>query len=559
MSTKVPRDVYRTLYGPAEGDIVPLGDTGLKIHVDRSLINPGEELLVGAGRNFRDGLGSRARSNRDSALDMVIASVLVVDPILGVVKADIGIKEDRIVGIGQAGNPDTQNGVDMAVDATTQYLPGWGLIATAGGIDTHVHYNAGQVSTYLENGFTTVIGSQFGATFETGVGSLYNYETFLETAMKSPINVAMLGRASSTPAELEANLEVGVSGFKIHEDFGAFSSIIDATLRISDQADVQTMIHTDTINESTMLSETLSAIDGRTIHAYHVEGAGGGHAPDILEICGFPNILPSSTNPTNPYTEGALAEHLDMIMSAHLNHRTIYEDLAFAQSRIRPTTMAAEDLLHDLGAISMIGTDSNGMGRAAETIRRTWQLASKMKQLSASDPSASDNDRILRYLAKYTTCPAQAHGISAHVGSISPGKLADIVLWDPRFFGVKPSVVVKSGIVSYAVTGPGNGSVLMTEPLRMRPQWGGLGVERLCRIFTSKTGLEAARRRGAPYVTRLLTVSDTRSLTKNDLVRNSATPSVKVEADSFRVTIDGEDVNVPPTTAVPLSRKYLLV
>lgn len=560
MTTSIPRDAYRVLYGPAVGDRVPLGDTGLELSVDRTMIEAGEELLVGAGRNLRDGLAVSARASRDSALDMVIASVLVVDPVVGIVKADIGIKDDRIVGVGQAGNPDTQDGVDMVVDSQTQFVPGWGLIATPGAIDTHAHFNVTQGRSYCRNGYTTVIGSQLSGAFDVGVGNSHHYETFVDGLGSLPINVAMLGRACSTPSELERHLEVGVSGFKIHEDFGAFPAVIDAALGVSDTHDVQTIIHSDTINESATLQETLEAIDGRTIHAYHVEGTGGGHAPDILEICGEPNVLPSSTNPTNPFTNGALSEHLDMIMSAHLQHRSIYEDLAFAQSRIRPTTMAAEDVLHELGAISMMGADSNGMGRAAESVRRTWQLAAKMKALQ-STPEADDNERVLRYLEKYTLCPAIAHGLSEHVGSLAPGRLADIVLWDPRFFGVKPSVVVKSGSIIFAMTGPANGSVLWTEPLKMRAQWGatGSGPRRLSKIFTSGLGLESAARRGVSYQDRLLAVRGTRTLTKADMGRNGATPDVQVDPDSFTVTVDGVEALSPPSSEVPLSRRFLLV
>jgi urease subunit alpha len=355
-------------------------------------------------------------------------------------------------------------------------------------------------------------------------------------------------------------LEVGCSGFKIHEDLGAFPAVIDASLSVSDIHDVQTIIHTDTINESVTLAETLEAIDGRTIHAYHVEGTGGGHAPDILEICGQPNVLPSSTNPTNPFNQAALREHLDMIMACHLQHRSLYEDLAFAQSRIRPTTMAGEDVLHEVGAISMMGSDSNGMGRAAESVRRTWQLADKMKG-SQDGPEGHDNERVLRYLEKYTLCPAIAHGIADHVGSLAPGRLADVVLWDPRYFGVKPSLVVKSGVISFAMTGPANGSFLGTEPVKMRPQWGGIGAapRRLAKVFTSRVGIDGAKRRQSAHLARLVAVSGTRAISKADLSRNAATPEVRVDPDSFVVTIDGTEAYSPPSERVPLSRRYLLV
>jgi urease subunit alpha len=561
MTTTVPRSMYHTLYGPTTGDVVALGDTGLRIQVARSEIAAGEEILIGAGRNLRDGLAISPRTSRDSALDMLITSVVVLDPVLGIVKADVGIKQDRIVGVGQAGNPDTQSGVDMVVDSQTQIVPGSGLIATPGAIDTHVHLNnVPQAETFCRHGYTTVIGATLGPVFDVGIGSLYNYESFLDAVAAYPLNVALLGRGCSTPSEMEGHLEVGCSGFKIHEDLGAFGAIIDAALSVSDVHDVQTIIHTDTINESVTLAETLEAIAGRTIHAYHVEGTGGGHAPDILEICGQANVLPSSTNPTNPFTQAALREHLDMIMACHLQHRSLYEDLAFAQSRIRPTTMAGEDVLHDLGAISMMGSDSNGMGRCAESVRRTWQLADKMKGIGPPS-EGPDNERVLRYLEKYTLCPALAHGISDHVGSLSPGRLADVVLWDPRFFGVKPNLVVKSGVVSFSLAGPANGSFLGTEPLTMRPQWGATGgaPRELAKVFTSCTGLEAARRRQSRHLSRLLPVKGTRGLRKQDLSRNGATPAIRVDPDSLVVTIDGTEAYSPPTTKVPLSRRYLLV
>jgi urease subunit alpha len=561
MTAVVPRATYNTLYGPAKGDFVALGDTGLTIQVERSEILPGEEVLIGAGRNLRDGLAICPRASRDSALDMVIVSALVLDPVLGIVKADIGIKEDRIVGIGQAGNPDTQFGVDMVVDSQTQVLPGAGLIATPGAIDTHVHLNnVAQAETFCRHGYTTLIGASLGPVFDVGIGTSYNYENFLDAIAAFPLNVAMLGRACSTPSEMEAHLDVGASGFKIHEDLGAFPAVIDGSLSVSDSHDVQTIIHTDTINESVTLAETLEAIDGRTIHAYHVEGTGGGHAPDILEICGKPNVLPSSTNPTNPFNQAALREHLDMIMACHLQHRSLYEDLAFAQSRIRPGTMAAEDVLHEVGAISMMGSDSNGMGRCAESIRRTWQLAAKMKGLREA-PEAHDNERVLRYLEKYTLCPALAHGIADHVGSLATGRLADIVLWNPKFFGVKPEIVIKSGVVSYAMTGPANGSFLGTEPVKMRPQWGGTGAapRRLAKVFTSQLGMDGAKRRQSAHLPRLLPVSGTRGIGKADLSRNAATPDVRVDPDSFAVSIDGAEAYSPPSEQVPLSRRYLLV
>jgi urease subunit alpha len=540
MSYEISRALYAGLYGPGEGDLVGLADTNLRVRVERNLVPLGEEGLIGAGRNIRDGMVARASHDRESALDVCIKSVLVIDPVLGVVKGDIGIKDGRVVGVGHAGNPDVQDGVDMVLDTNTSIVPAAGLIATPGALDCHVHLlSAALLDDFVALGYTTLIGGGSGLVFDVGTNPRYALERMFEAFAGYPLNVALVGRASSSEAPLEHALEWGASGFKIHEDLGAYPAVIDTTLRIADAYDVQAIIHTDTINESVTLEETIDAIAGRTIHAYHVEGAGGGHAPDLLEIVRQPNVLPSSTNPTNPYT--------------------VPEDVAFAQSRVRPDTMAAEDLLHDLGAISMMGADTVGMGRAGETVRRTWQVAHAMKQRTGDTPP-DDNERVLRYLAKYTINPAIAHGIGAHVGSLEPGKLADVVLWRPGWFGVKPEVVLKDGLISAANTGQGNGATVSVEPMKLRPMFGSIGgaPRMLGHVFAAAAAADN-RALADGLGSRLLTVAGTRTLGKRDMVRNAAVPDVRVDRQSARVTVDGELVDLAPVTEVPMSRRYLLV
>ncbi len=562
MTFELDRSLYALMYGPGEGDLVRLGDTNLRARVERSLIPVGEESLIGAGRNIRDGQVARPSQSREPTLDFVLVNALVIDPVLGIVKADIGIADGKIAGVGHAGNPDLQDGVDMVIGTDTGVFVGHGLIATPGAIDCHVHLLAPtMLDDYLALGYTTLIGGGSGLAFDVGTNPRFALERMLDSLAGFPINVALIARASSSAAPLEHALEWGASGFKIHEDLGAFPAVIDETLRVADDHDVQVMIHTDSINESVSLEETVAAIAGRTIHAYHVEGAGGGHAPDLLEIVREPNVLPSSTNPTNPFSASAIKEHLDMIMSVHLMNPMLPEDVAFAQSRIRPQTMAAEDVLHDLGAISMIGADSTGMGRVGETVRRAFQLAHLMKErLGEEDSERGDNERILRYLAKVTLNPAIAHGIADHVGSLEPGKNADLVLWRPGWFGVKPEVVIKDGFIAYSDHGIGNGSTIFVEPLMLRPNFGAVGEapRRLGHVFVSQAALDNPALRGGPHGSRLLPVHGNRRLGKRDMVRNDALPDVRVDKESFRVYVDGKEATVPPATSVPLSRRYLL-
>jgi urease subunit alpha len=560
---ELDRSLYALMYGPGEGDLVRLGDTNLFARVERSLIPVGEEGLIGAGRNIRDGQVARPSESREPTLDFVLVNALVIDPVLGVLKADIGIANGKIAGVGHAGNPDVQDGVDMVIGTDTGVLIGHGLIATPGAIDCHVHLLAPtMLEDYLAHGYTTLIGGGSGLAFDVGTNPRFALERMFDSFAGFPINIAFISRGASTASPLEHALEWGASGFKIHEDLGAFPAVIDETLRVADAYDVQVMIHTDSINESVSLQETVAAIGGRTIHAYHVEGAGGGHAPDLLEIVAESNVLPSSTNPTNPFSASAIKEHLDMIMSVHLMNPLIPEDVAFAQSRIRPETMAAEDVLHDLGAISMIGADSTGMARVAESERRTFQLAHLMKErLREDEPPRGDNERILRYLAKVTINPAIAHGISEYVGSLEPGKNADIVLWRPGWFGVKPELVIKDGFVAYSDHGLGNGSTIFVEPLTLRPNFGAVGAtpHRLGHVFVSQAAMDNPALRDGPHRSRLAPVRANRGLSKLDMVRNDALPRVQVDKESFRVYVDGKEATVPPATSVPLSRRYLLI
>jgi len=562
MSHTWPRDRHFFLHGPMEGDRLQLADTNLWIEVERNLIEHGEEYTMGLGRNGRDGLAIQTkRVKRDSALDSLVVGAVVMDPVLGILKADLGIKDGQIVGIGQAGNPDMQNGVDLIVDSETMILTGWGLLATPGAIECHAHFLNGALGeVWARHGYTTIIGGSPGLAFDLGMAPRRTFEVQVEGMAQWPFNVALLGRGSASLPALERQLEFGCSGFKIHEDIGPWPEVIDACLRVSDTYDVQTIIHTDSINESLTFQETMAAIAGRTIHMYHVEGAGGGHVPDQLECVSYPNVLPSSTNPTNPYTEASLRDQFEMVMVCHLGRRWLAEDVAFAQSRVRPSTQMAEDWLQDLGAISIMGADTVGMGYAAETVRRTWQLADKMKHV-LGETTEHDNERVLRYLAKYTINPARAHGIADYVGSLQPGRLADIVLWDPRFFGVKPFMIIKSGHVTYNALGPGNGSSIVSQPIKLRPQWPAMGKvpSQLRYIFSSEVGCEDAKARGLFYAKQMLSTRNTRTLRKRDMTRNAALPEVRVDPETYRVTADGRDLTIEPSKTVPLNRRYFLL
>lgn len=567
---RISRAQYSEMFGPTVGDRVRLGDTDLWAEVERDLLVYGDECVFGGGKTLRDGLGTNgAITGAGGALDFVITGALIVDAVLGIVKADIGVKDGRIAGIGKAGNPDVMDGVhpDLVVGANTDVRSAEGKIVTAGGIDVHVHFDsAGLCEEAISAGVTTLIGGGLGpVTVGICSSGTTNLTRMLQAAEDYPLNFGFLGKGSASSVDpLLEQIRAGAIGLKIHEDWGAMPAVIHASLDAVDALDVQLQIHTDTLNESGFFERTLEAIGGRTIHTYHSEGAGGGHAPDIIRVSGEPNCLPSSTNPTNPYTVNTFDEHLDMVMVCHHLSPRIPEDVAFAESRIRRETIAAEDVLHDLGAISVIGSDSQGMGRIGETIARTWQLAAHMKGERGSLPedngSGHDNHRIKRYVSKYTINAAKIFGIDEHIGSLEPGKLADIVLWDPRFFGIKPELVFKGGFPAWSVMGESNASLMTCEPLRYRPQWGANGPARHATSLTFMA--QAAIDAGVPERIGLRTPAasprGTRKLTKRDLILNDALPEIRVDPETYRVEVDGELCTCEPMTRVPLGQLYVL-
>ncbi|HEX4805918.1 MAG TPA: urease subunit alpha [Conexibacter sp.] len=570
MGKKISRQQYAELFGPTTGDRVRLGDTDLWAEVERDLLVAGDEAVFGGGKTMRDGLGTHgAVTAADGALDFVITNVLVIDAVQGVVKCDIGIKDGRIAGIGKAGNPQTMDGVDpsLVIGANTDVRSGEGMIATAGALDVHVHFDsAGLCEEAISSGITTMLGGGLGpVTVGITSSGTVNLGRMLQASEAFPLNFGFLGKGSAYDvAPLLEQGRAGAIGLKIHEDWGAMPAVIDASLRAGDELDMQVQIHTDTLNESGFYEDTIAAIGGRTIHTYHSEGAGGGHAPDIIRVAGEANCLPSSTNPTNPFTVNTFDEHLDMVMVCHHLNSRVPEDVAFAESRIRRETIAAEDVLHDMGAISAFGSDSQGMGRIGESIARCWQLASKMKvqrgQLAEDAGTQHDNHRIKRYVAKLTINPARIYGIDHEVGSLEVGKLADIVLWEPRFFGIKPEVVFKGGFPAWSVMGESNASLMTCEPLRYRPQWGAFGgaARDLGVIFTTQAAIDADVAGRWDLSRRLVPTRDTRSLTKRDMLHNDALPSVEVDPETYRVTVDGELCTCDPVDRVPLGRRYIL-
>jgi urease subunit alpha len=567
---RLSRAEYCELFGPTVGDRVRLGDTDLWAQVEGDLLVYGDECVFGGGKTLRDGLGTNGLvTARDGALDFVLSGALIIDAVVGIVKADIGIKDGRIAAIGKAGNPDVMDGVhpDLVVGANTDVRSAEGKIVTAGAIDVHVHFDsAGLCEEAISAGVTTLIGGGLGpVTVGICSSGTTNLARMLQAAEDFPLNFGFLGKGSaSAVAPLLEQIRAGAIGLKIHEDWGAMPAVIHASLDAADELDVQLQIHTDTLNESGFFERTMEAIGGRTIHTYHSEGAGGGHAPDIIRVSGEPNCLPSSTNPTNPYTVNTFDEHLDMVMVCHHLNPRIPEDVAFAESRIRRETIAAEDVLHDLGAISVIGSDSQGMGRIGETIARTWQLASHMQAERGSLPedvgTGHDNQRIRRYIAKYTINAAKIFGIDAHVGSVEPGKLADLVLWDPRFFGIKPELVLKGGFPAWSVMGESNASLMTCEPLIYRPQWGAHGPARhaTCLTFMAQAAIDARVPERIGLRTPTAAPRNTRSLTKADLLHNDALPEIRVDPETYRVEVDGQPCTCAPMTSVPLSRLYVL-
>ncbi|MEJ2776110.1 urease subunit alpha [Sulfolobus sp. SCGC AB-777_L09] len=555
---KIDRHRYFELYGPTEGDSIRLGDSNLYITVEKDLIAHGDELVFGAGKTARDGLGLLPEVDEEEAMDLIITNVVILDPLLGVIKADIGIKNGVIVGIGHGGNPFTMDGVDFVLGSSTEVISGEGLIATPGFIDTHVHWVAPQqVYDALSAGFTTIIGGGTGPAegtkATTATPGSWNIKIVAEALDNFPINFGLTGKGSSKRITMEQAIRSGVLGFKIHEDWGAMPKVIDETLTVADEYDVQVTIHTDTSNESGYLEDTLNAIGGRTIHAYHVEGAGGGHAPDIIRICSEPNVLPSSTNPTKPYTIHTYEEHLEMLMAVHHLNPKVPEDVAYAESRIREETMAAEDYLHDLGAISMMSSDSQAMGRVGETAIRTFQLAHKMKELGLM--KMSDNERVLRYLAKITINPAITHGISDYVGTLTPGHLADIVLWDPRFFPVKPYMIIKGGAIAWSLMGDTNASIAYSQPVLYKPMFGYYSAKRVSLMFSAQDGVQEISK---VVGRKVVPVKNTRKLGKKDMVFNNTLPKIEVDPDSYEVKIDGVVPKVPPSKWLPFTQLYFM-
>jgi urease subunit alpha len=562
---EIERGRYAALYGPTTGDRVRLADTNLLIEVEDDLAGGGDEAVFGGGKVIRESMGQSTATRADGTPDLVITGALILDH-WGIVKADIGVRDGRIVGIGKAGNPDIMDGVDPAlvIGPSTEILAGNGKILTAGAVDCHVHLICPQlVEEALSGGVTTLIGGGTGPAEGTKATTVtpgaWNLQRMFEALDGSPVNIALLGKGNTVSADgLREQVVAGASGFKLHEDWGTTPAAIDACLRVCDEFGVQAAIHTDTLNEAGYVQSTLAAIAGRTIHTYHTEGAGGGHAPDIITVCAEPNVLPSSTNPTRPHTVNTVAEHLDMLMVCHHLNATIPEDLAFAESRIRPSTIAAEDILHDLGAISMIGSDSQAMGRIGEVVLRTWQTAHAMKARRGALPGdgRNDNVRARRYVAKYTICPAVAHGLDREVGSVAVGKLADLVLWDPAFFGVRAHVVLKGGFIAWAQMGDANASIPTPQPVLPRPMFG--AAPRVAAATSVNFVAPVALERDFGVAKRFVPITDCRTLTKADLPENFARPDVRVNPDTFAVTIDGELVEAAPVTELPMAQRYFL-
>ena len=568
MTRRLTRRQYADLYGPTTGDRVHLADTGLVIEIERDFNTYGDEAVFGGGKTLRDGMGQAPGvTAEEGALDFVITNAIVMDPELGIVKGDIGIKDGRIVGVGKAGNPDVMDVTPgLVVSANTDILSVEGMIATPGGIDVHVHFDCAQLAwEALSNGITSMIGGGTGPkTVGIDAPGAFNLQRMIDAFAGIPVNMGQLGKGnSSKPRVLVEQALGGAIGLKLHEDWGTTPATIDTCLRVADDYDFQVQIHTDTLNEAGFLERTLASIGGRTIHTYHTEGAGGGHAPDIIRVAGEPNCLPSSTNPTNPFTVNTVDEHLDMIMTCHHLNPLVPEDVAFAESRFRAETIAAEDVLHDLGAISMLGSDSQGMGRIGETVTRTWQLAASMKAQRGrlrDETGDDDNQRVLRYLAKYTLNPAITFGIERHVGSFRPGTLADIVIWRPGLFGAKPEVILKGGFIAWAAMGDANASLMTCQPILYRPQYGAYGanVRATCVTFVTQAALDANLSDRIHGDVKLVAVRGTRTLGKAHMVRNGLCPEIRVDPETYKVFVNGERVTCRPARVLPLTQRYFL-
>ena len=568
MSYRMDRRAYAETFGPTVGDRVRLADTDLMIEVEQDYTTYGDEVKFGGGKVIRDGMGQSPISREEGAVDMVITNALILDW-WGIVKADIGIKDGLIFKIGKAGNPYIQDNVDIIIGPATEAVAGEGMILTAGGIDAHIHFICPQqIETALASGITTMIGGGTGPATGTNATTCtpgaWHLQKMLQAAEAFPVNLGFLGKGnSSQPQGLVEQVAAGAIGLKLHEDWGTTPAAIDTCLSVADEYDVQVAIHTDTLNESGFVEDTIAAFKNRVIHTYHTEGAGGGHAPDIIKVCGEANVLPSSTNPTRPYTANTLEEHLDMLMVCHHLDRSSPEDVAFAESRIRRETIAAEDILHDWGAFSIIASDSQAMGRVGEVIIRTWQTGHKMKVqfgALAEDSSDNDNTRAKRYVAKYTINPAIAHGVSEHVGSVEEGKLADLCLWSPAFFGVKPQLVIKGGAIAWAQMGDPNASIPTPGPVYGRPMFGSFGGARLATVLTFVS--QAALDKGIPEQIGLkkpaIAVSGTRQLSKKDMKLNDAMPKLEVDPETYEVRADGKLLTCEPATVLPLAQRYFL-
>ena len=569
MAYKISRSAYADMFGPTVGDKVRLADTDLIVEVEKDLTTYGEEVKFGGGKVIRDGMGQAQTTRAAGAVDTVITNALIVDAKLGIVKADVGLKDGRIVGIGKAGNPDVQPGVTIVVGPGTEAIAGEGKILTAGGIDTHIHFIAPQqIDEALMSGVTTMLGGGTGPATGTAATTCtpgpWHLARMFQAAEAFPMNLAFTGKGNaSLPEALAEQVVAGACGLKLHEDWGTTPAAIRNCLTVADKYDVQVAIHTDTLNESGFVEDTIAAFEGRTIHAYHTEGAGGGHAPDIIRVCGLPNVIPSSTNPTRPYTRNTLDEHLDMLMVCHHLDGSIPEDVAFAESRIRRETIAAEDILHDLGAFSIISSDSQAMGRVGEVIIRTFQTAHKMKvQRGRLGGEAGENDnlRVRRYLAKVTINPAVAHGLSKHVGSIEVGKFADLVLWSPAFFGVKPDLVLKLGTIAAAPMGDPNASIPTPQPVHYRPMFGGFGKAMTASsiTFVSKVAWTSGIAEKLSLDRVVLPVEDCRSIGKKDMVLNDAMPVIEVDPETYEVRADGELLTCEPADVLPMAQRYFL-
>ncbi|MFG1318808.1 urease subunit alpha [Xanthobacter autotrophicus] len=567
-SSKMPRAAYAHMFGPTVGDKVRLADTQLFIEIEKDFTIHGEEVKFGGGKVIRDGMGQSQVANADGAVDTVITNAVVLDH-WGVVKADVGLKNGRIVRLGKAGNPDVQDGVDIIIGPGTEVIAGEGKILTAGGFDSHIHFICPQqIEEALASGVTTMLGGGTGpatGTFATTcTPGPWHIARMIEAADTFPMNLAFAGKGNaSRPAALEEMVLAGACALKLHEDWGTTPSAIDCCLTVADALDVQVMIHTDTLNESGFVEDTIAAFKGRTIHAFHTEGAGGGHAPDIIKVAGLANVLPSSTNPTRPYTRNTIDEHLDMLMVCHHLDPEIAEDLAFAESRIRKETIAAEDILHDLGALSMMSSDSQAMGRVGEVIIRTWQTADKMKRQRGKLPGERDSDnlRARRYIAKYTINPAIAHGMSRHIGSVEAGKLADLVLWTPAFFGVKPDLVIKGGAIAMAQMGDPNASIPTPQPVHYRPMFGAYGraLTHTSLTFVSKSAIEDGLASRLGIQKELVAVENTRSgISKKSMINNDATPVIEVDPETYDVRADGELLVCEPAEVLPMAQRYFL-